>query len=168
MVARLTSSQLQKAPRSALSKEVCDLLCLLKLLVGRVSRPLGRCGVVRCAVWLRLLHLSAAAEVREVLTEIGTVGLGRHQHKDWRRLTHDEMRQRCGHNRHLADARGFQDGDALDLRVGNALLKRIQADRPRLGGGASGQADVLLDPAREAASLASLSHCSICLSCATP
>ncbi len=60
------------------------------------------------------------------------------------------------------DARGFQGGDALDLwvgdRLGNAALIGIQLDRPRLGGDACGQADVFLDPAREAASPASFSH----------
>ena len=49
------------------------------------------------------------------------------------------------HHRRVANASGFQDGDALDLWtgycVGNAALVGIQLDRPRLGGAASGKTD---------------------------
>ena len=54
------------------------------------------------------------------------------------------MGQRTGEQGDVADARTFQDSDALDLwfgdRFGNAALVGVQLDRSRLGG-AGGQAD---------------------------
>ena len=67
-------------------------------------------------------------------------------------LAHHEMRQRCGHDRGVADASGFQDGDTLVLRVGdrvgNAALIRIKPDRAGFCGSRR-KADVGLDPSRK-------------------
>jgi hypothetical protein len=63
------------------------------------------------------------------------------------------MHQRSSHDRCVADACGFPDGDTLDLRVVNSLrdsvLVRVEFDRSRLGDTASGQPDISFDPSRE-------------------
>jgi hypothetical protein len=69
------------------------------------------------------------------------------------------MRDGGGHNGGVADAGGFEDGDAFDVRVGNRLgnaaLVRIELDRSGVGSNAAGEAYSFLNPCRKRLALCS-------------
>jgi hypothetical protein len=98
--------------------------------VLRSDRP--GCGIGK---WSRKAGLSEEQRLAVADHVVTAVGVGWQEREDWRRLSRNEMPDGAGHDRRLAYAGEFQDGNARDLRVGNRLgnaaLVRIELDLTR-------------------------------------